>query len=290
MRLHLSPPSPLEYFAHLVREDDGFPLLEATVALAMDEYPDLDVQAVLGEVDQLQARLRRRLPADAGPLQRLRLLNQFFFQDLGFGGNVNHYYDPDNSYLNMVLRKRRGIPITLAIVWLELAQSLGLRARGVNFPGHFMVKVHLPQGQVVIDPFTGQSLSREDLSDRLEPYKRRNGLVDEFDVPVGLYLQSASPRDILARVLRNLKEIYQSQQDGPRLIAVLDRLVILLPSDWAEWRDRGLAWADLEEPAKAVPDLEAYLAHADDPWDGDVVAERLRELHRFLGQHGSRRP
>jgi regulator of sirC expression with transglutaminase-like and TPR domain len=280
MRWPLQAPSPLDYFTALVQEDEGFPLLEATVAVAMDEYPDLDVQAVLGEVAQLLARLRRRLPPDAGPLQRLRLLNQFFFRDLGFGGNVNHYHDPDNSYLNVVLRSRRGIPISLAVLWLELAQGLGLQARGVNFPGHFMVKVHLPQGQVVMDPFTGQSLGREDLSERLEPFKRRNGLVDEFDVPVGLYLQSAPPRDILARVLRNLKEIHSAQEDWPRLIAVLDRLVVLLPDAWNDVRDRGLAWAELGQPDQAVPDLEAYLAHTDGPVDADAVAERLASLRR----------
>jgi regulator of sirC expression with transglutaminase-like and TPR domain len=275
-------PTPLEYFGALVRDDTGFPLLEATVAVAMDEYPDLDVQTVLGDVDQLLARLRRRLSADAPPLQRLRVLNQFFFHDLGFGGNVNHYYDPDNSYIHVMLRTRRGIPITLAVVWLELAQGVALQARGVNFPGHFMVKVNLPQGQVVIDPFTGQSLSREDLGERLEPYKRRNGLVDEFDVPVGLYLQSAPSRDILARVLRNLKEIHRTQEDWPRLMGVLERLVLLLPDDWAERRDRGLTWAELGHPERSLPDLEAYLAHAPDPLDADAIAHRVSELRRAL--------
>ncbi len=276
-------PTPLEYFAALVGDEDGqLPLLEAAVAIAQDEYPDLDVQQVLGDVDQLLARLKRRLPADAPPLQKLRALNQFFFRDLGFGGNVNHYYDPDNSHVNVVLRTRRGIPITLAVLWLELAQGLGLSARGVNFPGHFMVKVNLPKGQVVIDPFTGQSLSREDLSERLEPYKRRNGLVDDFDVPVGLYLQSAPPREILARMLRNLKEIHRAQEDWTRLIAVLDRLVILLPEAWAERRDRGLAWAELGNAPRAVPDLDTYLAHAEDALDADAIAQRRDELRRAL--------
>lgn len=283
MAFSLATPTPLDYFAALVREDEGLPLLEATIAVAMDEYPELDVQQVLGQVDLMLARLRRRLSPDAGPMQRLRVLNQFFFQDLAFGGNVNHYYDPDNSYLNMVLQRRRGIPITLAVLWLELAQGLGLQARGVNFPGHFMLKVSLPQGQVVIDPFTGGSLSREDLSERLEPFKRRNGLVDEFDVPVGLYLQSAPPRDILARVLRNLKEIHRSQQDWERLLKVLDRLVLLLPWDWSERRDRGLAWAELGQPGEAVADLQAYLAHADDAPDTDAIAQRLAELRRAAG-------
>jgi regulator of sirC expression with transglutaminase-like and TPR domain len=280
--LDFALPTPLDFFAALVNDDDQLPLLEAAVSIAQDEYPELDVQQVLGDVDQLLARLRRRLPTDSPPLQRLRALNQFFFRDLGFGGNVNHYYDPDNSHLHVVLRTRRGIPISLAVLWLELAQGMGLSARGVNFPGHFMVKVNLPRGQVVIDPFTGQSLSREDLAERLEPYKRRNGLVDDFDVPVGLYLQSATPRDILARMLRNLKDIHTTHEDWPRLIQVLDRLIVLLPEAHTEYRDRGLAWAEKGEPRRAVGDLEHYLAHADDALDIDAVTQRVSELRREL--------
>ena len=107
-------PTPLAYFASLVQSDEHFPLLEAAASLAQDDYPDLDVQQVLGDVDQLMARLKRRLADDAAPLQRLRTLNQFFFRDLGFSGNVNNFYDPENSYLNSVLRTRKGIPISLA--------------------------------------------------------------------------------------------------------------------------------------------------------------------------------
>jgi regulator of sirC expression with transglutaminase-like and TPR domain len=276
-------PSSLDYFAALVAQDEGFPLLEAAAAVAQDEYPELDIQSVLDDVDRMLERLRRRLPADAGPLHRLRVLNHYFFQDLGFGGNVNDYYDPENSYLHTVLRTRRGIPISLAIIWLELAQGIRLRAAGINFPGHFLVKVNLPQGQVILDPFTGQSLSREDLAERLEPYKRRQGLVDDFDVPVGLYLQAAAPRDIVARVLRNLKEIHHSQEDWPRLIAVLDRLIVLLPDAWAEVRDRGLAWAELGQTQHALQDLEAYLPHADDPLEAQAIADRVAALRRVGG-------
>ena len=275
--------TPLGYFAALVKDDEGLPLLEAATAIAQDEYPELDVQEVLGDVDQLLARLRRRCADQKDPLQRLRTLNQFFWNDLGFGGNVNNYYDPDNSHINVLLRTRRGIPITLAVVSLELAQGLGLVAKGVACPGHFMVKVNLPDGQVVIDPFTGQSLSREDLSERLEPYKRRNGLVDDFDVPVGLYLQAAPPREILARILRNLKEIHRTQEDWLRLIAVLDRLLIVLPDAWLEYRDRGLAWAEMGEARLAVNDLERYIEQAEDALDRDAMQDRVRELLRELG-------
>lgn len=280
MNLSFVVPTPLEYFASLVQSDAEFPLLEAVVSLAQDEYLDLDVQQVLGEVDQLLARLKRRIPADAPPMQKLRALNQFFFRDLSFGGNVNDYYDPDNSYVNVILHRRRGIPISLAVLWLELAQGLGLAARGVGFPGHFMMKVNLPKGQVVIDPLNGQSLSREELAERLEPYRRRSGLMDEFEAPLGLYLQVAPPRDIIARMLRNLKEIHKTQEDWQRLVAVQDRLVVLLPDAWAEYRDRGLAHAELGHSGRAVADLETYLVNAAEGLDSHTIADRLAALRR----------
>lgn len=281
MTFSFQVPSALEYFESLVRSDDHFPLLEAAASLAQDEYPDLDVQQVLGDVDQLLARLKRRLPADAAPLARLRALNQFFFNDLNFGGNLNDYYDPDNSYLNAVLRTRRGIPISLAVLWMELAQGLDLQARGIGFPGHFMLKVTLPKGQVVIDPFTGKSLSREELGERLEPYKRSNGLVGDFDVPLGLYLQPASSREIIARMLRNLKEVHHAQEDWLRVIAVQDRLIALLPGAWGEYRDRGIAHAEQGNTPQAVRDLETYLSKAEDALDIDAIAERVAALRRM---------
>ena len=283
MNLSFEVPTPLDYFASLVQSDDDFALFEAAVSLAQDEYPDLDVQAVLGEVDQLLKRVKRRLPSDAAALQKLRILNQFFYNDLGFGGNLNDYYDPDNSYLNVLLRTRRGIPISLAVLWMELAQALGLSVRGVAFPGHFMVKVNLPMGQAVIDPLSGQSLGREELSERLEPYRRRSGLIDAYEVPLGLYLQPASPRDIIARMLRNLKEIYRTQEDWPRMLSVQERLIVLLPESWSEYRDRGLAHAELGHTENAVADLECYLVHADNLVDVDAIAERVDALRRQAG-------
>ncbi len=278
MNLSFEVPSPISYFASLVQSDADFPLLEAAISLAQDEYPDLDVQQVLGEVDQLLARLQRRLPVDAGPMHKLRVLNQFFFLDLNFGGNVNNYYDPDNSFVNVVLKTRRAIPISLAVLWIELAQGLGLAARGVGFPGHFMVKVNLPKGQVVIDPFDGKSLSREELSERLEPFRRRSGMVDDFEVPLGLYLQTAPPRDIIARMLRNLKEIHRAQSDWPRLVAVLDRLIVLLPHAWSEHRDRGLVHAQLGHTRQAIDDLETYLVNAPDGLDIAAIADHVAAL------------
>ncbi|MCK6432511.1 MAG: tetratricopeptide repeat protein [Burkholderiaceae bacterium] len=278
--LPLRAPTPLEYFAALVAEDDGFALFEAAVAAAQDEYPALDTQAVLDEVDALGARLKARLPADAPPMHRLRALNRYFFNELGFGGNVNDYYDRRNSYLNDVLSTRRGIPITLALLYAELAGQLGLVARGVAFPGHFLVKLRLPQGEVIVDPFNGRSLSRDELDERLAPYRRQHGLEGDDDVPLGLFLQAADPRDVIARLLRNLKEIHRSAEDWERLLAVMNRLVVLLPAVPQELRDRGLVHAELGSSHEALVDLGDYLRRCPDADDAVALRERVRELQR----------
>jgi regulator of sirC expression with transglutaminase-like and TPR domain len=276
--LQFEPPTALEYFATLVAEDASLSLTEAAAAIAQDDFPQLDTQTVLAEIDTLAAKLKRRIPPDSVPVQRLRWLNRFFFQDLGFAGNVNDYYDPRNSYLHTVLSTRRGIPITLAVLYIELATQIGLTARGVSFPGHFLIKLRMPEGEVVVDPFTGHSLSREQLDELLVPYKRNRGLLGDFDAPLGLFLQAAPARDVLARMLHNLKEIHRAAEDWPRLLAVMDRLVILLPQAWEERRDRGLTRAELGLDEIAATDLAAYLANAHGADDHAAISERLAGL------------
>jgi regulator of sirC expression with transglutaminase-like and TPR domain len=273
--LHFETPSALDYFAALVADDASLPLLEAAVSLAQDEDSSLDVQGVLAEIDGLADALRRRIPADAPPLQRLRLVNRYFFHELGFAGNVNNYYDRCNSLVPDVLASRRGIPITLALLYAEVAAQAGLQVQGVSFPGHFLVKVHLPRGEVVIDPFTGQSLSRDTLEERLQPFRRRLGGGGDDEVPLGLFLQPASPREVLARMLRNLKEIHRSACDWPRLAAVMQRLVILLPQDWDERRDRALVLAELGQHRHALEDLALYLQRCPQAPDAPVLRRHL---------------
>ncbi len=258
--------------------DTDFLLLEAAAAIAQDEEPTLDIQAVLATCDALMVRLKRRLKRDAEPIQQLTALNQFFYQELGFSGNANNFYAPENSYLNEVFRTRRGIPISIAVIWLELARGLGLQADGVSFPGHFLVKVTLPEGLVVLDPLTGQSLGLERLSEQLLPFRNRTEDGEDADTPLGLYLQPATPRDILIRMLRNLKEIFSSQTDWPRLKCVLDRLIVLNPDALYERRDRGLACIEMGLNEQARDDLNVYVSQANSASDVDLIRARLASL------------
>jgi regulator of sirC expression with transglutaminase-like and TPR domain len=277
--LQFAAPTVLGYFAALVAEDDELPVLEAAVSVAQDDEPGLDVQGVLAQVDALAERLRRRLPADAAPLQRLRLLNPYFFQELGFAGNVNNYYDPRNSSVASVLQTRRGIPITLALLYMEIATQLGLQAQGVSFPGHFLVKLRMPRGDVVIDPCSGRSLAREELEERLQPYRLQQGGPDD-EAPLALFLQPATARDTVARLLRNLKEIHRSACDWPRLAAVQQRLVILLPEGWEERRDLALVLFQLGRHEQAAHELGSYLQHRPDAGDAAALRRELASWRR----------
>ena len=273
-----APLTPLEYFAALVERDQDLPLFEAAVCLGQSEYPELDYQTVMTEVDRLCVRVRRRIPEDASSLQRLQILNQYFFRELGFGVNLNDYYEPDNSYIHKVLETRRGIPVSLGVLWLEIASNVGLSVRGVGFPGHFLVRVNLPIGQAVIDPATGKSLSAEQLSEMLSQVQPDSAPLSSWEVAGSPVLRSAQPREILARMLRNLKGIFQAHGDWERLLSVQERLVVLLPEVWSEYRDRGLAHAALGHSALAVADLECYLVNTDELADSEAIAERIEAL------------
>jgi regulator of sirC expression with transglutaminase-like and TPR domain len=268
----------LDYFSALVAQDDSLPLTESALALAQDAYPDLDVQGTLAEIDALVVRLRRRIPEGADIAQRLSALNRFFFRELGFSANLNDYYDPDNSHLNVVLKKRRGIPISLAVVYLEMAEQVGLPVKGVSFPGHFLLRATIPDGEVMMDPTTGESLSESRMVEMLEPYLDRGG--ESLASTLHALLQPATAREIVARMLRNLKAIYLQTERWQRLLAVQQRLVILLPENIEEVRDRGFAYARLDYLRPALEDLERYLQHEPDAADATVVESQLAELRQ----------
>ena len=275
----------LDYFSSLMADDDSLPLTEAALSLAQDAYPDLDMQTVLAEIDELVVRARRRMPDDADVKQKVDALNRYFFRELGFSSNLNDYYDPDNSHLNVVLRRRRGIPISLAVIYLEMAEQLGLPVRGVSFPGHFLLRVTTPDGDVMLDPTSGHSLSESEMVDMLEPYVASAG--ESVSRALRILLQPATRREIIARMLRNLKSTYLQTERWQRLLAVQQRLVILLPESIEEIRDRGFAYARLDYLRPALEDLERYLGECPDAEDATVVESQLQEL-RQRTQHNDR--
>jgi len=266
----------LDYFSSLVKQDDAIPLFEAALCIAQDDDPALDLTACAIEIDKFAARLNKRLPKDIAQIPKLRLLNHFFYQELGFAGNVNDYYDPDNSYLHKVLISRKGIPISLAVIYMELAQQIGLQVKGISFPGHFLMKVPVKSGDIIIDPFNGASLSREEIEQRLEPYI--NSEQEHNELSLTRLLADAEPREILVRMLRNLKALFAEHPDWQQFLNVQKRLMILLPDDMNERRDRGLAYAHLDCPQAALQDIEAYIAAYPNAKDGSKLRSLLPDL------------
>ncbi len=209
--------SPLDFFRLLVQDENTIPLFEAAASIATDADPTLDLEQLRTTFDVMAIRLGIEARNASTENARLGCLLRFFFDTARFAGNAEDYYSPDNSYLHRVLETRRGIPITLSVVLLELARHIGLEADGVSFPGHFLVRVKLGGGLVVIDPFSGDSLSREELQ------RRATG----FGAPLAQLLKPASRREILTRMLRNLESIHAQSGDAELLAKVRQRLEVL---------------------------------------------------------------
>lgn len=274
------PAHPLMHFACLVQHDatQPLPLLEAAASLGQDAAPDLDVQQVLCVVDNWVHRLNQRLDVEASQRTKLVALNRFFYDELGFAANVNDYVHPDNSYLHCVVQTRVGIPISLAVLWLELAAAIGLVAQGVSFPGHFLVKIPLEEGLVVQDPLTGQGLTLGVLGEWLEPFREAWHLKGEDMPPVHLFLQAADARLILERMLHNLRLSHTQRDDVVQHLNVLQRLLVLSPKDWVLYRDRGRLYASQGQRRAALEDLQTYLRHADAATDVLEVQDQVERL------------
>ncbi|SNX27983.1 transcriptional regulator [Polynucleobacter meluiroseus] len=279
------PTQQLDYFTSLVAEDDHFPLTEAAIAVAQHAYPSLDVQGVLDRIDQLSNKLKERITPDTSPMQRLQMLRHFFYTELGFGPNQNDFYDPDNSYLHQMLENRRGIPISLAILMMELGQQINLPIRGVSFPNHFMMRISLQQGEIIMDPLTGESLSKNQLQEMLDPYLDAKGYRGELSLPLNIFLRASSPREILSRFMRNLKMIYSEHERWDRLLGVQERLVILLPNSFEEIRDRGLIFAQLEYVRPAIADMLQYLKEVPGAEDAAEIREHIATLESQTKLH-----
>jgi len=269
-------------FSELVSRRDGeIELARACLHIAEDAYPGLDVDGYVGEIDRFAKRLRARLSNDAVAEDRVIALNEFLFDELGFIGNTDDYYDPRNSYLNEVLDRRTGIPITLAVLYMEIGRRIELPFEGVSFPGHFLVRLPLRGGTLVLDPFSGGvPQSESELRERLKRVIPRGAArgASIAELPLDQFLEPASNRQILARVLRNLKGVYREKDKPERMLQVLNRMVIVAPDSAAELRDRGLVYQRLECWRPALRDLAEYLERAPEAGDADEVRAKMVDL------------
>lgn len=273
-----------DFSALVAREDARIELARACLQIAEDAYPGLDVDGYVGEIERLARRLRARLAPGAIAEDRVIALNEFLYDDLGFSGNTDDYYDPRNSYLNEVLDRRKGIPITLAVLYMEIGRRIELPFEGVSFPGHFMVRLPMRGGTLVLDPFSGGiPQSESELRERLKRVIPRvagasTGGVAVADLPLDQFLEPASNRQILARLLRNLKGVYREKDRPERLLQVLNRMVIVAPDAPAELRDRGYVYQRLECWRPALKDLADYLEREPDAADLEEVRATVMEL------------
>ena len=265
----------LERFAEIVSSEQ-FDLAEASLLLAQDAYPGMDVGGYLGRLDDIAGAIRRRLAGDAFAEQKVLALNYYLFNELRYCGNIDDYYDPRNSYLNEVMERRTGIPITLSIVYLEIGRRIGLNLKGVSFPGHFLVKLSVKRGELVLDPFIGgEAQSEADLRQRLAQVLPA-GQAERAKLEQ--YLEPATPRQIIARVLRNLKNIYTQTRKLEAALAVMHRMLLVVPESAEELRDRGMLYQQLECFRPALSDLQNYLRRRPAAPDATEIHGKIVEL------------
>jgi len=274
MRSSPAPETPRDRPCDLLRQPDGqLELAEAALLVAAQEYEGLDVAAYLARLEKMGGELRARLDDEPRPERAVMALNHYLFQELGYRGNTEQYYDVRNSYLNDVLDRRTGIPITLSLVYIEVGRRAGLSLEGVGLPGHFVARIQAGSRGLLVDPFHGgMLLTEQDCQKRLD--RIFNGKV-KLEPQM---LRPCSHRDMIERVLRNLKAIHLRDEDTARALRVVDLLVTLQPSSPEDLRDRGVLYASLDCYGRAATDLESYLALSPRAKDADELAVRVAEL------------
>lgn len=271
-------PSLVELAELVFRRDGRIDLARAALAIAHWEYPGLDVDVYLERLDGL-ARAVDGTRRSTDALGRLHRLREYLFVEQGFAGNRDDYYDPRNSFLNDVLDRRQGIPITLSLVLIEVGKRLGLAIEGIGLPGHFIAGARLDDAQILLDPFNGGAL--------LTPEECEGLVGSVLGRPVTLTPEHYAPvsgRQLLARMLANLKGAYWRRQEWDRVVGTIDRLLVLDPKAAAEWRDRGVAWSNLGEVRRGLGDWERYLTEFPDAEDHETVKGHLRRARQKLAQ------
>lgn len=261
----------------LARLDDAaLPLLGTALLIARDEYPGLDPALYDTLARGHAADLRAEIDAIDHWALKMQAINRHLFEELGYAGDHDQYYDPRNSYLNEVFERRRGNPISLAMVQMEVAHRLGVPLDGVSFPGHFLVRLPVDDGVLVMDPFNrGRPLDVDELRQRARPHLGGDAPDDEA---LSQILNPASHRAILMRVLRNLHGVYSDAEDWERATRSADRLLKLSPNDPDALRDRGLGYLHMGHASGARADLARYLQLNPRARDGMAVRTKLVEL------------
>ncbi len=266
-----------EDFAALAAAGERTDLARAALAIARIAYPDLDPAPYLRQLDDLAAAVRPRLYPQASPEAAVTELAGYLFGECGFRGNQEEYYDPRNSYLNDVLERRTGIPITLSVVLIETGARLGLGIEGVGFPGHFLVRVAGSRGPLVLDPFFGgRAIGEREL---LARYRSFVGS-DAPALPSDALATTGTPA-ILTRMLRNLLRAYLDQKDHAHALAAADLFLVLVPDSADEVRVRGLLYEHLECFGAALGDFRRYLELAPEAPDAERIRERVARLVRI---------
>ena len=259
------------------RPEPEIDLAAAALRIAETEYPDLDVGAYLRRLDRLASDARAG-GSERDPLRRLHRLREFLFEEQGFRGNSEEYYDPRNSFLNDVLDRRLGIPITISLVLIEVGRRLELAIHGIGLPAHFIVGFQAPEGcRVLLDPFNGGAI--------LTPEGCQELVARALGRPVTLQEEHFAPvakRQFLARVLNNLKAIYFKQEAWDKALQVSQRLLLLDPDNLCEVRDRGVVHANLGDLRQAAADWETYLRSKPESPDAEAVRSRLRRIRQAL--------
>jgi regulator of sirC expression with transglutaminase-like and TPR domain len=259
-------------------KDDEIPLFRAALLIARDEYPELDTAYY---EDLCQGWTRAIAPSverAETPIGALQALNRYLFEELGFSGNDDDFYDPRNSYINEVFERRLGIPISLGVVQIELARRLGMDLEGIAFPGHFLVRMPVQGGLMVLDPFQGgRSLDVDELRQRAQPHVGREELGDQQLLRL---LDPASHRAILTRMLRNLRSVYVERDDLERAVRCADRLLTIDPSLAMEYRERARLYQALGYSKGVVEDLRRYLALAPEADDAQGARQALVDAQR----------
>ena len=263
-----------------VREDASIDLATAALAIARTEYPALDSPYYLSRLDGLAKRVRSRMRSSPTARENIALLNRVLFDEEGLRGNRENYYDPRNSFLNDVLDRKLGIPITLSLVYMDVARRVGFPLCGTGMPGHFLVKRCDPMsGEIIVDPFNrGLIVSTAECQKRLnEIYSGEIAMRPEF-------LYAVTHREILTRILNNLRQVYFTQRNLHKGLRILDLLLAIPPLSPDLLRERGLVRLNLEQYLGAARDLGGYLQACPEAPDSDDVRETLEMLRQLLAR------